>query len=67
PAGTPRAVVDSYPAALTKVMADKELIEKFAGLGVVARSGSQADFRSFLAAETAKYAKLVADNNIQAD
>jgi tripartite-type tricarboxylate transporter receptor subunit TctC len=50
-----------------KVMADKEVIEKFAGLGVVARSGSQADFRTFLAAETAKYAKLVADNNIKAD
>jgi tripartite-type tricarboxylate transporter receptor subunit TctC len=67
PAGTPKAIVDGYHAALTKVMADKELIDKFAGLGVVARSGSQADFRAFLTAETAKYAKLVADNNIKAD
>ena len=67
PAGTPKAVVDSYHAALMKVMADKEVIEKFAGLGVAARSSSQAEFRSFLAAETAKYAKLVADNNIKAD
>ena len=67
PAGTPKAIVDAYHAALMKVMADKEVIEKFAGLGVMARSGSQADFRSFVAAETAKYAKLVADNNIKAD
>jgi len=33
----------------------------------MARSGTQADFRTFLAAETSKYAKLVADNNIKAD
>jgi tripartite-type tricarboxylate transporter receptor subunit TctC len=67
PAGTPKVIVDGYHAALMKVMADKDLIEKFAGLGVVARSGTQADFRTFLTAETAKYAKLVADNNIKAD
>lgn len=67
PAATPKAIVDNYHAVLMKVMADKDVIEKFAGLGVMARSGSQADFRSFLAAETAKYAKLIADNNIKAE
>ena len=67
PAGTPKTVVDSYHAALVKVMADAELKEKFAGLGVVARASSQDEFRSFLAGETAKYAKLIADNNIKAD
>jgi hypothetical protein len=48
-------------------MADPEPKEKFAGLGVVARATSQQEFRSFLAAETAKYPKLVADNNSKAD
>ena len=48
-------------------MADPELKDKFAGLGVVARASTQDEFRAFLAAETAKYAKLVADNIIKAD
>ncbi len=67
PANTPKAVQDSYHAALVKVMADAEVKEKFAGLGVQARASSQDEFRSFIAAETAKYAKLIADNNIKAE
>ncbi len=67
PAGTPKAIVDAYHAGIVKVMADPELKEKFAGLGVVARATTQDEFRAFLAAETAKYTKLVADNNIKAE
>ena len=67
PAGTPKAVTDNYHAGIVKVMADPEVKDKFAGLGVLARSSSQDEFRAFLAAETTKYAKLVADNNIKAD
>jgi len=67
PAGTPKAVIESYHAGIVKVMADAEVKDKFAGLGVLARSSSQDEFRSFLSAETTKYAKLVADNNIKAD
>jgi tripartite-type tricarboxylate transporter receptor subunit TctC len=67
PAGTPKAVVDVYLASLVKVMADPDLIERFAGLGVVAQASTQAEFRAFLAAEHAKYSKLVADNNIKGE
>jgi tripartite-type tricarboxylate transporter receptor subunit TctC len=67
PAGTPKAIVDNYHAALVKVMADPELKEKFAGLGVEAQASTQDEFRAFLAAEIAKYAKLVADNNIKGE
>jgi tripartite-type tricarboxylate transporter receptor subunit TctC len=67
PAGTPKAIVDSYQAALVKVMADPDLKEKFAGLGVEAMASTQAEFRSFLAAEHAKYSKLVADNGIKGE
>ncbi len=65
PSGTPAAVVEAYHTAVVKVMADADLKEKFAGLGVLARASSQEEFRSFLAVETQKYAKLVADNNIK--
>ena len=67
PAGTPKAVIDNYHAGIVKVMADPEVRDKFAGLGVMARSSTQDELRAFLAAETTKYAKLVADNNIKAD
>lgn len=67
PAGTPKAVVDAYYAGLVKVMADPDLIERFAGLGVVAQASTQAEFKAFLAAEHAKYSKLVADNNIKGE
>ncbi len=67
PAGTPKAIVDAYHAGVVKVMADPDLKDKFAGLGVLARASTQDEFRAFLAAETAKYAKLVADNNIKAE
>ncbi|MCY7317726.1 MAG: tripartite tricarboxylate transporter substrate binding protein, partial [Ramlibacter sp.] len=67
PAGTPKAVVDSYQTALFKVMADPDLKEKFAGLGVEAMATSQDEFRAFLAAEHIKYAKLVADNGIKGE
>jgi tripartite-type tricarboxylate transporter receptor subunit TctC len=67
PAGTPTAIVDNYHSVLVKIMADPDLKERFAGLGVEAMATTQDEFRSFLAAETAKYTKLVADNGIKGE
>jgi tripartite-type tricarboxylate transporter receptor subunit TctC len=67
PTGTPKAVVDNYHATLVKVMADPGLKERFASLGVEAMASTQEEFRTFLAAEHAKYSKLVADNGIKGE
>lgn len=67
PVGTPKAVVDNYQATLVKVMADPDLKEKFAGLGVEAMASTQDEFRAFLAAEITKYSKLVSDNAIKGE
>jgi tripartite-type tricarboxylate transporter receptor subunit TctC len=67
PTGTPQAIVDAYHEALVKVMADPEVKDKFAGLGVEAMATTPAEFRTFLAAEHAKYSKLVADNGIKGE
>ena len=67
PAGTPKEVVDAYHNGLVKIMADPDLKERFTGLGVDAMASTQDEFKAFLAAETAKYSKLIADNNIKAD
>ena len=67
PAGTPKSVVDNYHATLVKIMADRDLKGKFAGLGVEAMATTQDEFRTFLAAEHVKYSKLVNDNGIKGD
>jgi tripartite-type tricarboxylate transporter receptor subunit TctC len=67
PAGTPKAVVERYNEALNKIMANPDLKDRFAGLGVEAMASTPEEFRSFLASEKAKYAKLISDNNIKAD
>lgn len=67
PAGTPQTIVDRYQAALASVMTDPQLKEKFGALGVEATATSQAEFKTFLAGELAKYSKLVADNGIKAE
>ena len=67
PAGTPKPIVDAYNSALVKIMANPDLKDRFAGLGVEAMASTQDEFKAFLASENAKYAKLIADNNIKAD
>ena len=67
PAGTPKAIVDNYHTALVKIMADPDLKEKFAGLGVEAQASTQDEFRAFLKEEITKYAKLVAENGIKGE
>jgi tripartite-type tricarboxylate transporter receptor subunit TctC len=67
PAGTPKAVVDTYHRTLVKIMADPGLKERFASLGVEAMASTQDEFRAFLASEHSKYSKLVSDNGIKGD
>jgi tripartite-type tricarboxylate transporter receptor subunit TctC len=67
PAGTPKPIVDQYHAALVKIMADADLKARFAELGVEAQASTQDEFRAFLAAEIAKYSRLVSDNNIKSE
>ena len=67
PTGTPKPIIDSYRSALVKVMAEPDLKEKFAGLGVEAQASTQEEFRAFLVAEHARYTRLIADNNIKGE
>ena len=67
PTGTPQGIVNQYLAAFGKVMADPDLKERFAGLGVEAHASTQEEFRAFIASERTVYARLIADNNIKAE
>ena len=67
PAGTPQPIVNQLHAGLVKVMADPDLKERFAGLGVEGQASTQDEFRAFMASEKAMYTKLIADNNIKGE
>jgi tripartite-type tricarboxylate transporter receptor subunit TctC len=67
PAGTPRPIVQKFHADIVKVMKDADLKERFAQLGVDAVSSTPEEFATFMRSESAKYAKLIKDANIQVD
>jgi tripartite-type tricarboxylate transporter receptor subunit TctC len=67
PAGTPKPIVDTFKASLDKAMTDPDLVKRYAELGVDALHTSADELRSFNAAETAKYAKIIKEKNIRAD
>jgi tripartite-type tricarboxylate transporter receptor subunit TctC len=67
PVGTPKAVADKFRADLVKVMQDPEVKEKFATLGVDAVSSTPEQLGAYIKSETAKYAKLIKEANIQAE
>ena len=51
PAGTPKAEIDRLNAAVTQVMGEPAMKERFARLGVEPRSGSAEEFQKLLRAD----------------
>ncbi len=66
PKGTPPAVVDALSSAVTAGLADPQMVAKFKDLGGETTPMDAAAFGKFLAAETAKWAKVVKFANIHA-
>jgi tripartite-type tricarboxylate transporter receptor subunit TctC len=67
PRGTPANVIDTLNKAVNAALADPATRKRFTDLGCDVFSGSPADFKKFIAAETAKWAKVVAFAGIKAD
>ncbi|MBL8381838.1 MAG: tripartite tricarboxylate transporter substrate binding protein, partial [Burkholderiales bacterium] len=67
PAGTPRAIVDRLQAAIAKVAADPEVIERFKPQGVEIRASTQAEFRDFMTREEVRWSRLIRERNIKAE
>ena len=67
PAGTPPAVVSKLHAEVVKALALPAVKERFAALGADPSGMSPAEFSAFVAAETAKWAKVVKDANIKVE
>lgn len=67
PAGTPEPIVQRLNADLGQVLARKDVQERFDVLGVEVLGGTPQAFAATIKADTAKWAKVVKDANIQLD
>jgi len=67
PTGTPRPIIEKLNADLVKVLADADLKEKYAQLGVEPVSSTPEFFGQFIQTEAARYAKVIKDANIKVD
>jgi tripartite-type tricarboxylate transporter receptor subunit TctC len=67
PAGTPRAIVERLHRDLTAIVQSPETRQRFEAEGADALPMSSADFGRFIAAETAKWARVVKDAGIKAE
>jgi len=67
PAGTPRHVIERLHKELNAVIASAETRKRFEAEGADAMPMSSAEFGRFMAAETAKWARVVKDAGIKAE
>jgi tripartite-type tricarboxylate transporter receptor subunit TctC len=67
PAGTPPAIVSRLNAAINEGVASADIRARFAQLGLEPSTGSPEEFAAFFAAETRKWASVVAAAHISAE
>jgi tripartite-type tricarboxylate transporter receptor subunit TctC len=67
PTGTPAAIIDTLSRELAAAVADEKIKTRFADLGAIVESRSPAEFAEFIAAETAKWGKVIRDAGIKPD
>jgi tripartite-type tricarboxylate transporter receptor subunit TctC len=67
PAGTPAAIVARLNAAINEAVASPDIRARFAALGIEPSTGSPQEFARFFAAETRKWANVVATAGIAAE
>ena len=67
PGRTPPAIVAALNRITVAALADPEVKAKLAEQGLTAVGNSPEQFRDYIAAETAKWAKVIKDAGIRAD
>ena len=65
PAGTPPAIVNKIQADVAQVLNDPKIRDSLAGDGAIAVASTPDQFRTFIAAETAKWAAVVKAAGVQ--
>lgn len=64
PKGTPKAIIDRLNAEVVKALQSAEVRSRIEGLGAEVRSSTPQELRDRVAAESARWKKVVADSNI---
>ena len=67
PGGTPKDILDRLNADVNAALKEPDVIEKFAGLAVVAVGGTAAEFERFIRADLEKWTRVVKERNIRPD
>lgn len=67
PKGTPKAVIAKLNDALNRALKDPEISERIVAQGNVIGGGTPEEFGAFIAAETARWSKVVKEKKIQAN
>jgi tripartite-type tricarboxylate transporter receptor subunit TctC len=67
PVGTPAAIIDTLNKQINAGLADNQIKSRLADIGVVVRGGTPEEFGKFIAAETAKWGKVIRDAGIKPD
>lgn len=67
PAGTPEPIVQKLNADIAKVLAQKDVMDRFETLGVEPLGGTPQQFAATIKADTAKWGKVVKDSGIQVE
>ncbi|MBM3530073.1 MAG: tripartite tricarboxylate transporter substrate binding protein, partial [Alphaproteobacteria bacterium] len=65
PTGTPAAIVQKLNAGLNEVLRQPDIVDRLRKLNVDFRQNTPDEFRAFVAAETAKWGKVVKDAGIK--
>lgn len=65
--GTPAAIVNKLNAELNAVLKDKDLVQRWDGLGIMALGGTPADATKRNEVETAKWSAVITAANIKLD
>jgi tripartite-type tricarboxylate transporter receptor subunit TctC len=65
-AGTPQPIIEKLNAALAADFKRPETAKRFSALGIVAQSGTPAEFAAFIAEQSAKWGKVIRAAGIEA-
>ncbi len=65
PAGTPAAVIDRLNAAIREIMVMPDVKKRLLDLGIESRASSPAEMSARLAADIAKWGKVIADAKVE--
>jgi tripartite-type tricarboxylate transporter receptor subunit TctC len=65
-AGTPKPIVDTIAKVLAADLKRPQTAARFKAIGIVAQSDTPAEFRAFIAAESAKWGKVIQQAGIEA-